>query len=222
MVGKEIYVLTILVGTAIFVLGFYIGGIINQPKINEIKEQNELLAIKIENINLGLKLFEMTENNNLSCNYIKTEMEELEKERMKLVNELDKTEVFDQKKFEITKRKYTLSLVNIWILSKEKEKFCGVKSPTILYFYDINSESCREQGKVLDHIVYEYNKLGKHITVLSIDKNFDEPIVKVLKESFNITKAPTLIIENKKFESFTSEKIIENTLCEKYQLCDFS
>ncbi len=219
MVDKDIYILTIIIGTAIFVLGFYVGGLINQPKINEIKEQNELLTLDIENINLGLKLFEATGNADLSCKYIKNEMSYIESKRMKLVRELEKTERIDQDKFIFTKRKYTLSLANIWILSKEKDKFCGTKSPIILYFYSINSEKCREQGKVLDHIVYEYNKVGKDVTVLSFDKDFDEPIIRALTESFNITESPSLVIGNEEFKSFTSENDIKNALCKEYQLC---
>ncbi len=219
MVDREIYILTILVGTSIFILGFYVGSLINQPRINEIKEQNEILALKIENINLGMKLLETFNDSSLACEYINEELKQVLKERMKLVEELQRVEKLDQSKFELTKRKYTLSLINIWLLMREREKFCGNKSPVILYFYEIGSEKSREQGKVLDHIVYKFNQKDMDITILAMDKDFDEPALRILVKKFNVTVAPTLIIGDKKFSGFTPETEIENAICEEFSVC---
>ncbi len=219
MVDKEIYIITFLVGTAIFVLGFYIGGVINQPRINEIKSQNDLLAIKLENINLGMKILESMNNSKMSCDYITEQLNEAEKERLKIVDELQRTEEIDEGKFDITKRKYTLSLVNIWLLSIERNKLCGRKYPTVLYFYSIGSEACREQGKILDHIVYLYRKRNETLTVLSFDKDFDMPIIKLLVNDLNVTQSPTIIIGNKRFVGLTSENKIMDYLCKNYNYC---
>ncbi len=219
MVDKEIYAMTIIVGTAIFVLGFYVGGLINQNKIRAIENQNELLSIRIENINLAMKMLESMNDTKITCDYMNEQLKESLKERMKIVEELQRTEKLDAKKFDITKRKYTLSLINIWLLSKERDRICGTKTPIILYFYAIGDERSREQGKILDHVVYEYERDGKNLTVLSIDKNFDMSIISILEKDLNVTSAPTIIIDGKKFDGLTKEDVIENYLCNEFEYC---
>ncbi len=219
MVDKEIYVMTFIVGTSIFILGFYIGGLINQGKINAIMDQNELLSIRIENINLAMKMLESMNNTKITCDYMNEQLKESTKERMKIVEDLQRTEKLDTKKFDITKRKYTLSLINIWLLSRERDRICGTRTPIILYFYAIGDEKSREQGKILDHIVYTYDHEGKNLMVLSIDKNFDMPIINIFEKDLNVTFAPTIIINGKKFDGLAKEDIIENYLCNEFDYC---
>ena len=87
---------------------------------------------------------------------------------------------------------------------------CNSNVSTILYFFDIQSDQSTQQGYVLDSIYNEYNK---NLFIFPMDAEFDLGIIKILKEQYNVTKTPTIIVnEKEKFEGLTPKKEIVEVL----------
>ena len=114
-------------------------------------------------------------------------------------------------------RDYLLSQIRYWMLAKKTKEVCNVDSHTILYFY-INGQSCTgdeckdlcgdcdAQAFILDYLKKTY---GEKVLIFSFNlENANEPMVAILKDSYNITKYPTIVVDDKKFEGLTSKEEI--------------
>jgi len=95
--------------------------------------------------------------------------------------------------YDYLKRKYFLLEIKTYTLFTNLKKDCGYKINTILYFYDISHQESLNQGYILDSLVESRND----VHIFSFDRNFSEPALETLKLHYNITKAPTIIINDK-------------------------
>ncbi|MFZ3077345.1 MAG: hypothetical protein WA139_02725 [Candidatus Aenigmatarchaeota archaeon] len=96
--------------------------------------------------------------------------------------------------------------VKYWMFAIKMKDICKTNVSTIMYFWDISPES-QQQGYVLDSISEKY---GSSALVIPLDYNFDLGIIKILSRQFNVTKAPTIIINEKtKLEGPVSSAKIE-------------
>ena len=84
-----------------------------------------------------------------------------------------------------------------------------------MYFYSNNDCSdCRTQGVILSFLK---DKFKERLLIFSLDSDFtEEPLLGLVKRSFNITKSPTLIISEDKIEGFIDKDKLLNILCSKY------
>ncbi len=115
------------------------------------------------------------------------------------------------------KRKYFISEIKFLTLINDLNNNCNTNYVTILFFYTKDDQSSARQGYILSDLEEEYKD---ELIVLSIDKDYeDEPLVRMLKQRYNLSKDSTLVINNdKKIEEFTSKeelkKLIDNLLLE--------
>ena len=109
--------------------------------------------------------------------------------------------------YEILRRKYFLIEMKTYIYSKQVRDICpDSNSNVILFFYNIkNNQESLNQGYVLDNIVKKY----KDILILSFDKDFDDATIESLFDYYNVTVAPTIILNfDTKFEGYTPEYLL--------------
>jgi thiol-disulfide isomerase/thioredoxin len=115
------------------------------------------------------------------------------------------------------KRDYTIEQLRYWLLSKQARDVCKEDLVRVLYFFSTDTEcpDCANQAFVLDYLKHKY---GDKVLIFSIDANFEqEPMISILKQQYNISKYPTLIVENQKIDGFSSREDLETNLCGLFQ-----
>lgn len=115
--------------------------------------------------------------------------------------------VFDQ-----LKRKYFLLEIRAYTLRRQMYELCPEsKSNIILFFYNTkNNQVSLNQGYALDVLVEKHPQF----TVLSFDREFNESALQSLVGYYNITLAPSMIINfDKKFEGYIpTETILQHLM----------
>ncbi len=100
---------------------------------------------------------------------------------------------FRRKDYDYLKRKYFLLELRFLALIQRLNKECGKPYLPIIFFYEIDQDESERQGFILEDLSKDYEQ---ELIVLTLDKDYkDEPLVSLLARSFNVTKAPTLIID---------------------------
>lgn len=124
---------------------------------------------------------------------------DLKKELVKVAQDLSNygsKSLFKKWDFDYLKRRYFLLELRFYNLVNSLNQKCGFSYVPILFFYKIDDDVSIRQGYVLDDLNQVESYKSKIIT-LSFDKDYaDEPALELLLFKFNITKAPTLIINN--------------------------
>ena len=119
---------------------------------------------------------------------------------------------FKKKDFDYLKRKYFLLELRFLALVHQINKDCGNPYVPIVFFYEIDNDPSERQGFILDELSKHFKK---QVVVLSLDKDYkDEPLVELLTKKYNVTSAPTLIINEQKFEGLKYKKELKSIINE--------
>ena len=210
---KDILVSTLIIVIAIFLLGLYLGFKLDTFRIDEATEllkKSELDSDSFVAESAFLEQF-IGENCELGKNRVKVLSDELG-EIGRTLTRYDQRKLFEKDSYKQLKRKYFILEIKSYSLLKELREKCGKENEIILFFYDVtDNEESLKQGFALDKLVNKNPKL----IVFSIDREFEEPMLKTIKEFYNITKGPSIIINfEKKFERYVSEGELKEFLNE--------
>ncbi|HYD03051.1 MAG TPA: hypothetical protein VEC16_02015 [Alphaproteobacteria bacterium] len=99
----------------------------------------------------------------------------------------------DTEEYLALKKEYTKVSLRAWIAAKENYEKCNTEIVPILYFYSKDCEVCVEQGQQLDELAEMLTNRGKSLTVFTVDYNYDEPTLNLIKTYYNITSVPAII-----------------------------
>jgi hypothetical protein len=195
-----ILILSFIIATVIFVDVFFIAHAVSYFNYQGIKTKNNIL---VEYINLAderLNNFvcdnKLMEESSLSLDEISIKLSLLEKRFGK-----DDLRVLEQKKL------YS-ELENLhYELIKEFEKNCGLDFISVLFFYN-NEREFEDESERMGFILTSFKqKALSNVMIYSFDCNLDSPIIDNLKEKYNITKCPIVVINEG--EAFYLRNIIE-------------
>jgi len=138
--------------------------------------------------------------NSDKCSSMNERIYDIKKEMVKVAQDLSNygsKSLFKKNDFDYLKRRYFLLELRFYGLVNNLNEKCGYSYVPILFFYKIDDDVSIRQGYVLDDLnqVEEYKS---KIVTLSFDKDYmDEPSLELLLLKFNITDAPTIVIDNK-------------------------
>ncbi len=128
----------------------------------------------------------------------------------------DKHSTINKEDFNLLKREYVLAQIRYWLLVRRAKKLCKREIATILYFYSDDKEcpDCEKQAFILTYL----KKLFKErLLIFSFDsKQKDEPMISILKKTYNISIYPTLVIEEKSFSGLQTKNEILKEICKYY------
>ncbi len=210
MVNKKPYIIAGIFSFLIFFLGFSLGFSILNLQLESLRTEMDRNELDIRNLQLEL-IFLNTLDNETFCSYLNDRIYQIEKNIGELGKKVVNPEKFNEEYFDIIRRRYSVSLIQDWLLSKELINRCNVTRINVLYFFKINCDPCIYQGYALDYLV-EKNK-EENIKVYALDKDLDEPIIQLLVKKYNITRAPTLVINDKKYEGFQNKEKLKEIFC---------
>ncbi|MBR9683469.1 hypothetical protein GOV03_02925 [Candidatus Woesearchaeota archaeon] len=202
----------------VFSLGLFLGLIVENERVQLIQENDQQQKIDFNSLQLQYQFIDLF-GEEKNCDALEKTFEEsiknLESTRKKIEKYLEDASS-NKDEFAVLKREYTLAQIQFWLLNKKTEDICQIEQATILYFYADNSQcsQCANQEFVL---TYLKNEMGVHLLNFAFDAQFeDEPLIDILKNAYQVTQYPTLIIEGKKFEGLTSKEVILQEICSNY------
>ena len=114
------------------------------------------------------------------------------------------------------KKKYALLQIQYWLNTIKLRERCNASINTVLYFYSQFDPNVRLQQNIQSRVLVDliHDCKGKLITFpLPID--LDIASVEILKRRFNVTKAPSLVIN----ETVVLEGLQSRQTLEKYIIC---
>ncbi len=216
------FLITFLIFISSFLLGIYV----DNNKYEKVKSIVEKQDLDFESLQLQY-LFLQNSNNN-TCNVTSIILENNVKILSPVLNkilEYEKSKEKNSEDYYNLLRRYNIYNTRYFLLAEKSRKECNNDIITVLYFFNDECKICPEQGYILSgfksilkekFLVFPYNINLK-------DKDFT---VELLYKSYNITKYPTIIINNdKRIEHFVSREEIKNILCEEYKkkpyFCDY-
>jgi hypothetical protein len=218
------HLIALIITLIIFSFGILIGSTLSDERIEFTKTDIERQQIEYQS--LQMQLLYLTAQEEKNCNVLLNTLErniyDLENSRVKLENYIQGAEDGD---YYTIKRDYMLTEIRYWLMTKEAEKVCPSDTVSILYFYETDEScaDCSAQGHIL---TYLKNMFGDKLLVFSLDVNFDEPMVQILKENYGVEVLPTLVVEDKVLSGLTKKEELIKELCFYYsktssELCQY-
>ncbi len=218
-ISKNKYFFAFIITLVVFSLGLLLGLVIESKRIQLIELQDQQQKLDFNSLQSQYQLIDLF-GEEKNCAALKKTFEEsiknLGKSRVKLENYLENSNL-NKKEFGLLKREYTLAQINFWLLTKKTKDVCNLEHADIFYFYGDDSQcsDCADQAYVL---TYLKDKMGPQLLNFVFDSQLtNEPLVDILKESYNITKYPTLVINGKKFDGFISKDKILEEICPSFK-----
>ncbi|MBW3004233.1 hypothetical protein KY310_00160 [Candidatus Woesearchaeota archaeon] len=105
---------------------------------------------------------------------------------------------FKKKDFDYLKRKYFLLELEFLSHIEKLNKECGQPVIPIIFFYEIDQDDSERQGFILQEVSKNFED---SVVVITLDKDYsDEPLVELLALRYDVTTAPTMIINGVKRE----------------------
>jgi hypothetical protein len=219
---KRRYLFAFIITAAIFFIGFFFGFLMDIKRADYFNDMNNIQKLNIRSLELQQQLLKDNAFND-QCNAFRFMFDkaiiELENNRDRLENYNEQSNV-KQADFELLFREYTISQINFLSIAKTLKTSCANSSGfvTVLYFYSDQTTcpSCENQAVVLN---YYKMHLKQNILIFAINEKLDktEPLIELLKNVYNITQYPTLVVENDVYPGYIDKTQMNKILCENYQ-----
>ena len=221
--SKDKYILAGVITFLIFALGLTLGFIIDEKRYSLIEEVNMEQEAKYLSLQVQYLYLNSFRSYNNSCPVLSATLKETVEDLSDTLSEViayeEEEEVTDKRK-EVVMRRYALDNLRYWLLAQEGKKECHLDLVTILYFYATDCPSCPNQGTIL---TYFKKQFGEKVLIFPINLDFrtKEPMIEIAMAQFNITKYPTIIIDNKKYEGVIKKEELEPIICKSLKESEY-
>ncbi len=191
---KSIFLTSLVITVVIFSIGLLINYSLDYMRIDVILDTVETHELDIRSYLIQQEFIDTFGGD--KCEFMHSKVNDLKEELKQVGVDLSNyggKSFFKKKDFDYLKRKYFLLELNFYNLIERLNKECGKSYIPAIFFYEIDHNPSEMQGYILEDV----SKGNKNLIVLSFDKDYpDEPLLNLLKLKYNITKAPTTIIDN--------------------------
>jgi len=212
------YIIAAFLTLVIFALGLLLGLVIEGSRADYVSQMAKSHELNYNSIQLQYLYIDQLGSEGNCPAVLRT----LDNNIEELVKTADRLETYEKdskiKKgdFDVLKHEYLLSQIRYWLLSKKAREICGGDYVTVLYFYSTEKEcpDCEQQAFILTY----FKKIFKDkLLNFALDAHYtSEPLIEILKKTYNVQSYPTLVIENKAFNGFTDQKTIVKEICSHF------
>lgn len=201
-----IYIGAFLISLVIFIIGIYIGTIIDTSNLSSISEEVSDISEKVASVQL---LLLSGGNSSSFCPVYLSELDSIDKEVERIGHKLSYLEevrgIYDNQ----LKKEYFILEAESYLLSEKVKTLCGDDSVLLIYFYsNKDCERCGEQGteilKARDLLLQE----RVDVKLFSFDGELGSPVAEALEMQYNVTAYPSIVINGKTYAGYhDSEKL---------------
>lgn len=216
-ISREKYIMAFIFATLIFVLGVLVGSYLSKERVDylqDIANKQQLDYKSLELQSLYISSFEMQ---NESCTAFR---KILEKSLDDVATAQGKVEMYmrqrNDARYDDIKRDYSMAQIRYLLLDKKIKDICNFDTASLLYFYS-NKEcpDCNPQGTIL---TYLKEKIQDRLLIFSLDADFKpEPLIEFFALKYNITKTPSIIINDTIYQGLMKKEEILAAICQVYR-----
>ena len=213
-ISKDKYFVAGVITFLIFALGLTLGLIIDDHRYNLVEEVNmgqDVNYLSLQLQYLYLNAFSNQDNCPILAATLKTTVKDLSDSLSEVIAFEEEKEISETRRNAIMRR-YVLDNLRYWLLARESQQKCDLDIVPILYFYATDCPSCPNQGTILS---YFKNLFGEQVLIFPINLDLinEEPMVEIAASQFEITKYPSIIINNKKYEGVVRKDQLQELIC---------
>ena len=217
--SKDKYIIAGAITLGVFLLGLFLGLAIEGKRVNYIESVSRKQNLDFSSLQLQYSFIDqMSQEKN--CFAVQKTFEQninaLESTRIRLEN-FDRDATLNKDELDVLKNEYLLAQIRYWMLAERTRKLCGTDIATILYFFSDEKEcpDCDKQAFVL---TYLKKRFKDKLLIFSFDSKFEaEPMIPLLKNTYNVTIYPTIVIEGKPKSKFQDKDSILKDICGYYK-----
>lgn len=216
-VSKRRYVLAGILTALVFVLGLLLGFVIEGKRVELVQDVANEAKVDIGSLQMQYAFIEeLAQVGNCAAfeKVFDKNLENLETARIKLANyQVDAT--VNRLEFELLQRAYIISQVEYLLLSMKAKNLCKSDVVNIIYFFSKECDTCDDQSFLLTFLK---QKFGDRLFIFGFDTSFGkEPLLNLMVSTYNVTKFPTLVIENRTFTEFLPKDSLKSEICGFYE-----
>lgn len=216
--SKDKYIIAGVITLGVFLLGLFLGLAIEGKRVNYIESVSRMQNLDFSSLQLQYAFIDQLSQEK-NCLAVQKTFEQninnLESTRIRLEN-FDRDAKLNKNELDLLKNEYILAQIRYWLLAERTKKLCGADIVNILYFYSDQKEcpECEKQAFVL---TYLKKKFKDKLLIFSFDSKFEsEPMISLLKKTYNVTIFPTIVIEGKPEYGFIDKNSILRDMCGYY------
>jgi hypothetical protein len=199
-VSVPLYAGAFVISLAIFVIGIYIGTVIDASNLSSISGDVSNISEKVASIQLLL----LSEGNSSSfCPVYLSELDSIDSDVERIGYKLTYLEdvrgIYDDG----LKKKYFVVEAESYLLSQKVKALCGDDSVLLIHFYSNRGcTRCKEQGievlKARDALAQQ----GTDVKLFSFDGELGSPVAEALGAQYNITRYPSIVINGRTYAGY--------------------
>lgn len=212
------YILALFITALVFVSGVFLTFLLNNERADFMSQESRAQNLDFDSLQMQYLYLDSIQKGG-NCEAATATLEkniiELDKMRDRLEKYNDATYTGKNDEFKLLRREYALAELRYWLFVSRAKEICPMDTVSILYFYGAQCESCGAQGTILTHLK---SKFENKLLIFALDSDFeDEAMIDILKASYDIKVAPTLVIEGKKYEDLQAKEKILDVICKYYK-----
>lgn len=214
IISKEKYIVAGVLTFLIFSLGITLGFLLQDQRykiVEEINLQQDVNYLSLQLQYLYLNSFQAQDNCPVLSAALKNTVQDLSESLDEVITFEEESETPTARQ-NIIQRRYVIDNLRYWLLAKESKQRCDLDIVTILYFYSQDCQSCPNQGTIL---TYFKNLFGEKVLIfpINLDLRQEEPMVEIAMSQFNVTRYPTLVIDEQKYEGVVKKEELQEIIC---------
>lgn len=204
------YLLTFVITAIIFIVALYLGHLLENSRIGDIRSVQDSIALNILSSETQYELLGETSCRNVNDGILSSELNDLER-KLSYMESGDPSQ--DSAQLEYVKKYYELLEIKDYLLMKRLSEKCGRKPISILYFYGTKEEcpDCDKTSVVLNFLRSEY----PDIRIYSFDQRLPLSAVDTFSKVYKIQPPyPVLVINEETYKGFKSIEEMKNIIPE--------
>ena len=208
-------VIAIVLATLFFLIGIFFGTLMQTESVSSSERVLSNVETKFNDIETSMILLNM--KSDIACEYYNIKLKEIDNQLTSLtptIVKMEKDVSLKEQSYKELKTRFINLRLKYWILNEKDREMCNPNKTTILYFYTTNGvcRDCEQQGVILSYVMNKVDK--KDIIVAPVDMTEHILLLDIIKKTYNITKAPALLIDNSVvYKGLVEKDKIYNYLC---------
>lgn len=214
------YIVAGIITLLVFITGLMLGLTTSDKRVSSSEQQINQHRLELDSLQLQY-LFIDQQKDKSNCAAISFALEENVKKLAILGDKIESYSEdinFNELEFNFLKREYTLAQIRYWLVAKKAKQICSTDAVSVFYFYSNEADcfGCSTQSRILTHLKGQFKD---KLLVFSLDSSFlQEPLVPILRQTYNIIQFPSIVIEDDTLSGLVEEEELTSELCKRYEI----